>query len=287
MVGLAACGAPQVQTEHPLTLVPQFLVTDGLQSALIIDGPEGYEILAKSDRVLIPAASGLWTFDTPVVPRPEADCGCFMEAFNQGLTPSADCTRMVDKPHAKLTRLDDRQTLEPFTEPSSPDSESTTTYQLNGIIDDSLLIRMCTSAYACGAAHPGAWCELAVIDLNTATQQKADVFQLRPDFEKARAELRARENTIEDDTELKITEVRVQLVGTATQIQTLITAPACYACSDNEWGSYSVSVWEKAGPAEELPRPVAAYFQAHPGANIWAPVDAANRNKIEAAFAAR
>ncbi len=280
---VSACSSAPVTTTHPLDSPNQYLVSDGLTSALILDGTNGFEVVAKRDGSVVTNGKDVWIYETLTEDQPEADCDCFMQAFNDGVEPD-DCTNTVRKPYVTLTRLRDSKVLRPFPSWSSPDSESSVSFALNGVVDNHVIIEGCGSGYSCGAAHPSGSCEAVAINLGTGESTKVDELAPKVDFEKAWSVLLAAHPDLESK-EMNVTNLRTRFSGSAAFVEALVTTDACYACSDGEWSSYSVSTWQTITPSEELPAPVAAFFSKATTAPVWTQINSENRISIEGAFA--
>jgi hypothetical protein len=280
---VSACSSAPITTTHPLDSPDQYLVTDGITSALILDGPKGFEIVAKRDGAVISSGKDIWVYELKPENQPEADCDCFMEAFNAGAEPT-ECTKNVQKSNAWLTRLRDGKAVTPFESWSSDESESSASFSMGGVIGNHLVLESCNSAYACGAAHPSGSCEAVAIDLQTGEKGKIEALATNVDMEKAWSAL-TKESSDLESKEMKVTSVRVKFSGSAVYVEAQITTPACYACSDGDWDSYSVSTTQPIAGSEELPAPVAAYFGGLKSSPFWTQVNSENRIAIEAAFA--
>ena len=294
---LSACSSAPITTTHPLDSPNQYLVTDGTTSALILDGPKGFEVVAKRDGGVVSSGKEIWLYEALSEDQPEADCDCFMAAFNEGAEPSAECTKTVKKPYISLTRLRDSKVIRPFPSWSSPDSESGTSFSLNGVVENHVIVEACGSAYSCGAAHPSGSCEVVAINLSTGEPTKIDSLAPNVDLKKAWAAILEANPDIGaecpedatckdfDSNEVSVTSVRTRFSGSAAFVEALVTTPACYACSDGKWSSYTVGTWQAVSASEELPAPVAAYFSASKSSPSWTQVSSENRTAIEAAFA--
>lgn len=279
----ASCASTPEVTRHALDAPDQFLVTDGARSYLILDGPEGFEVVAKVDEVVLGTSENVWVLRTQTQTQPQADCACVMEASATD-GPTQACVSEVPKPMIFLDRLDGTRAT-PFTDPSSPESSATSSFRLLGIWDGKAMLEMCSSIFVCGAPHPNMACTFRSVSLTDGAVAGIDTLVTSYDVERARRALHAEDPELEADVELAPSSARVVFGGSAASREILVTAPTCYACSDGDWSSYTVSTWQPAGGREELPRPVAAFFLAHDAVPIWTEVGPQNRNLIEAAFA--
>lgn len=284
----SACASTPVTTTHPLDSPKQYLVSDGQMSALILDGDQGFEVVARRDGTVISSGQDTWVLETKMEDQPQGDCGCFMEAFQKDTDPDTSaCSSLVSTPYLSLTRLRDGKTVRPFESMASAESESSASFTVNGIVENKLLLETCVGIYSCGAAHPSTACEAVAIDLATGEKSDAATLAGKVDMKQALATLLADKDMQTESTEdLEVKNVRVKFSGSASFVEALVVAPACYACSDGEWSAYSVGTWQAITPSEELPPPVAAYFaQTKESAPVWTQVTPENRNAIEAAFA--
>ncbi|MEZ4461828.1 MAG: hypothetical protein R3E66_19330 [bacterium] len=283
----ASCTTATPTTDrHPLDAPAQYVVTDGTTSAIIIDGPEGFDTIAKRDGAVLMSGTNVWVYALTQQEQPEGDCPCVMKAFNEGTDPEG-CSTQIPKPQATLSRVGDARTITPFTLAASPTSESSFAFALEGVLEGKALLSYCASYYECGAAHPGSACESAALDLATGELNPVASLAVKADIDAARAALNAHGAELDADAELQVANVRVSFSGSAAYTEALVMASACYACTFGDWGAYTVSTWQKVSPNEELPAPVAAYFKAAPSgtAPIWSPISEESRNVVEQAFA--
>ena len=284
---LTSCTTANATTDrHPLDAPAQYVVTDGAASAIIIDGPDGFDTIAKRDGAVLMSGKNVWVYALTQEEQPEGDCQCVMEAFNNGTDPEG-CSTQVPKPQATLSRVGDANTITPFTLTASPTSESSFAFELEGVLEGKAVLSYCASYYECGAAHPGSACESAALDLATGELDPVSSLSVKVDLDAARTALNAEGAELDPGTELQVNNVRVSFSGSAAYTEALVVASACYACTFGDWGAYTVSTWQKVSPNEELPAPVAAYFKAAKAgtAPVWSPVTEENRNVVEQAFA--
>lgn len=260
-VNLAACSttAPVVMDaqnlETPGLKDARWVVSDGVSTKLL--GADG-QLIGQTSSVVLSGGSDLWSYNETRSQEPEADCGCYMEANTKG-EDTSKCVGTATKSRAVFTRLRDAEVVYPFEVMSSPETESSMQFAMKGQWKNYVIVEACQNVYACGAAHPSSSCEAKLFDLETGELKPVATIVPEVDSAPAREEIIQKDPEFEGDLELGTAEVRVE--NGERRLRAHFFGGTCYACSDGEWGAYTMSGWADTGLREAVPTPLAEFAQ--------------------------
>lgn len=245
----------QVVSEHQSLEAPgvsdaRWVVSDGVSTSLL--GQEG-ELLRQLSNVVLSSGGDLWFYNETRSQEPEADCGCYMEANTKG-EDTSKCVGTATKSRAVFTRLRDAEVVYPFEVMSSPETESSMQFAMKGQWKNYVIVEACQNVYACGAAHPSSSCEAKLFDLETGELKSVATIVPEVDSAPAREEIIQKDPEFEGDLELGTAEVRVE--NGERLLRAHFFGGTCYACSDGEWGAYTMSGWADTGLREAVPAPL-------------------------------
>lgn len=273
---------PEVEPEKPLAEPPSIVEAPKAERSLLVwvrdttDEPSTFRIdeeghvLERVDGIRIAIEGVEWRWqEERITARTEAgeDCGSLDEG-------EAESESFVTR--ASLSRVDDgsAQTIVAPPPPNDEASDYEHVVELVRSAGPLLFVRQSTYVYGCGA-HGNLGAQAFVWDASRNTE-----VELATEIEKLE-ELRLQATRIlsESDDAMPTEEDEVGLAELLPrfdaeggfELALRFTGFACYACSDEDWSSYTKSVFlpapalpEALAPHTELPAGVRAFLQEHP-----------------------
>ena len=212
----------------------------------------------------------LFSFDREVIATKQSDCDCEMEALHAG--EQADCLVDAELEVGVLRSMGATGEAEVATHVpplDTIDGESREVFAtLDGTIGPYVFTTACIERYACGAAHGDRLCAQRIYDLRTG--QEFDAWDMAAEPLRGPDMLRFVREVYEDEHEAaELAEEDIVLSRVAPlyeesfipRIEEQYTGPACYACSDGLWDSYTIS---SRRTVESLPTLAAAWLKSTP-----------------------
>lgn len=215
-------------------------------------------VVATAPGIWIGAGEHLWRYNQIKVDVEQPDCDC---------GPSGDCTTSVGLDLGELAAPGRPALVMPPSDFIGEGAQSSTV-QLVGSVGPYAFTTACVWSYVCGAAHGGTVCTESIWDLRTGEQldpHDVTLERLRGD-----AAVQFVYDSFDDEQEAsQLQSEDVVLVNVLPlyegdfhpRLEEHYTAATCYACSDGEWDSYTVSARRT---VDTLPPAFERWFAANP-----------------------
>jgi hypothetical protein len=294
-LGLAACqsGSPASIETNASPVEPaaeHFLAwwsveEGGYATALVRSSRDGEaEVIAEGAGLYIATSDAIWAWDERVVTTSQVDCECMMEANATGA--EMDCSVPRDIVAADLVQVDGDQTIEAFPVQAKYEGEVEPSPRVTGSSGPYITTVDCSYGYWCGA-HGNVECAFKAWNLDTAAPMEPDAFvdTLSRPNQIALLNGEPRDETISEDDLVGLVSVKPTWSADGVcQLDALYSAGACYACSDGEWSSYTVSAThEDATPKVELepaPQAVVDVWSGTSGGRGWSRLTADEVDRV-------
>lgn len=244
---------------------------------------------AERKDTLVAAGADVWRITTRRVASHYDDCGCMSALWDRLDREPTDaevskCARKGTWDLPVAARVGDgtlRDLAEVYQDTTGEGGFSKPTFELLGVVGSKVLMVSRLFSYSCGGAHGADVVSLFVTDLLTgertplwrAADEKTIAQTLRPEV--IRQAVAKGLQTREDFDNLALPEMaapalRPRWTGLRFTPDWLVIWWACFACGDNVWGSYSLSLWLPAGAA--MPAALSTYNLAPALAGLTAAV---------------
>lgn len=201
--------------------------------------------------LVVPGAAGMWRWEEGIRKVTQADCACVSEQMIEGAEPS-DPEACHEEREVMTGRFVNATTGEEWAPEELSMGEDERWWDVTmtpvGAVGSVGLITVCVDSYFCGAAHPGVECEQLAVDFGAASPARVEVGALSERLDAENFEgvkLGANEDVEVEAGDAKLVAL---IPGWNVEEGRLVAEQqyafgACYACSDGEWSSYTVSTF--------------------------------------------
>lgn len=256
LLSVIGCKTPAATTDAPPAAVeqaeqaeqqPHWLVwhvsATGAHSTDLVDATG---VVASAPGIWVGAGERLWRYNAITLDVERPDCDCEMQAMREN-TDDAECRTSVGVDLGELAAHGVTPLLAPPADFLGEGVESSSV-EVVGTVGPYAFVSACVSSYVCGAAHGGVVCTQAIWDLRSSAE--INVYDLAPDrlrgeevvtfmYDAHDDEHSAAETQVED---VALVALRPLFEGSyQPRLEEQYTAATCYACSDGQWDSYTVS----------------------------------------------
>ncbi|RDV36741.1 hypothetical protein DV096_16765 [Bradymonadaceae bacterium TMQ3] len=225
------------------------VVSDGELETRVYDGL-GSQHSAFAGLV-VPGATGMWRWEEGSRQVAQPDCGCVSEQMMEGAEAADPKACMTDR--AVITgRFINDTTGESWAPEETTMAPDDRWWEVSmtpvGAVGSVGLVTLCVDSYYCGAAHPGVECEQIAMDFSGGQPVKVELEALSAalgaeSFEGLKLGLEEDVEVAAEDAELVALSPSWDAEEGRLMAEQHYAFGACYACSDGEWSSYTVSTY--------------------------------------------
>jgi hypothetical protein len=248
MLSACATGVEPDRAEQPLEPTAEYFlvwwsVEEGGHTTALVKSDSGGDmsIVAEGDGLFIAADSALWSWEEREVPTTQTECGCLMEAETNDTEPSCKVSRDVKV--AEIVEVDGERSFTVNEGAGTYDGEYDPNPSPIGSSGPFLMSVNCAYGYFCGA-HGNVECSYHAWNLEAGTELSTDelVVPLSKADQIALLNEEPRDEVINEEILMGLVSVRPSWSSEgAVSLDASYAAAACYACSDGEWSSYTVT----------------------------------------------